>query len=181
MRGLSAFLICYFLSLDSYNSQWFAMILFIISIFSDYADGYIARKFDAVSALGKVLDATIDKVFFFILISYFIISGIFSLYLMSLLLIIHVLRDVIVTAIRCNLLSKNIQVNVLSTGQIKTVLQFLFLLCGMAISILTFYQYNSDIPLIKGITLIGYFIYAVSIILSVQSGYSYWKSYFRYK
>ena len=181
MRCLSAFLICYFLSVGSENSQWFAMILFIIAIFSDFADGYIARKYNAVSALGKVLDATIDKVFFFILISYFIVSGIFSLYLMSLLLIIHILRDVIVTTIRCNLLSKDIQVNVLSTGQIKTVLQFAFLLCGMAISILTDYQYKFEIPLIEGITLIGYFLYAVSIILSVQSGYSYWNSYFRYK
>ena len=72
------------------------MIFFLIAIFSDYIDGYIARKFKAVSALGKVLDATIDKIFFFILICYFIITGIVSLYLMGLFLIIHILRDILV-------------------------------------------------------------------------------------
>ena len=160
------------------------MIFFLIAIFSDYIDGYIARKFNAVSALGKVLDATIDKIFFFILICYFIITGIFSLYLMGLFLIIHILRDILVTTIRCHLLSKDIQVNVLTSGQIKTLFQFLFLLCGMVISILSYYDLDFDISCIKlinGITITAYFLYAISIVLSVQSGYSYLIIYFKNK
>ena len=183
-RGLSAFLICFLLSIESEKSQWFAMIFFLIAIFSDYIDGYIARKFNAVSALGKVLDATIDKIFFFILICYFIITGIFSLYLMGLFLIIHILRDILVTTIRCHLLSKDIRVNVLTSGQIKTLFQFLFLLCGMVISILSYYDLYfeiSCIKLINGITITAYFLYAISIVLSVQSGYSYLIMYFKNK
>mgnify|MGYP005746297437 CR=1 FL=1 len=39
--------------------------MYCFSIFTDFLDGYIARKFNAVSGLGKSLDATVDKVFFF--------------------------------------------------------------------------------------------------------------------
>jgi len=43
------------------------MILFwvvlISAIFSDYLDGYFARKFDDVTELGKIIDPLADKVF----------------------------------------------------------------------------------------------------------------------
>ena len=119
-RGLSALLICFLLSLGQYIWLCLALILYLIAIFTDFLDGYIARKYNVVSGLGKVLDATIDKVFFFILVSYFIYENVFSFYLMIFLLFIHIIRDVSVTWIRCHLLKNNIELNVLSTGQFKT-------------------------------------------------------------
>ena len=79
LRALSTFLIGYALSIDESFWQWFAQALFIVAVLSDFLDGYVARKFDAVSALGKVLDASVDKLFFFCLLFFFVFNDIFSL------------------------------------------------------------------------------------------------------
>ncbi|MEZ3156373.1 CDP-diacylglycerol--glycerol-3-phosphate 3-phosphatidyltransferase [Microbacterium sp. BWR-S6Y] len=41
--------------------RWAAAILFIVAIATDGVDGYIARRYDIVSDLGKLLDPIADK------------------------------------------------------------------------------------------------------------------------
>ena len=41
--------------------RWAAAVLFIVAIATDGIDGYIARRFDIVSDLGKLLDPIADK------------------------------------------------------------------------------------------------------------------------
>jgi len=45
-----------------YQHSIWAIILSIIAIFTDYADGYFARKRNEISELGKILDPVADKV-----------------------------------------------------------------------------------------------------------------------
>jgi len=183
LRALSTFLIGYALSIDESFWQWFAQALFIVAVLSDFLDGYLARKFDAVSALGKVLDASVDKLFFFGLLFFFVFNDIFSLTFIGLFLILHIIRDIAVTAIRCNLLKKGIAVNVLSTGQIKTAFQFVFLFLGMLISLLEFQLNQGMISIgdwIEKLTTLAYYIYGFSIILSLVSGYSYIKFFYNH-
>lgn len=42
--------------------RWAAAVLFIVAIASDGIDGYIARKYEIVTDLGKLLDPIADKV-----------------------------------------------------------------------------------------------------------------------
>lgn len=42
--------------------RWWAAVLFIVAIATDGIDGYLARKYDIVSDLGKLLDPIADKV-----------------------------------------------------------------------------------------------------------------------
>lgn len=42
--------------------RWAAAIVFIVAIATDGVDGYIARRYDIVSDLGKLLDPIADKV-----------------------------------------------------------------------------------------------------------------------
>ncbi|PVW04596.1 CDP-diacylglycerol--glycerol-3-phosphate 3-phosphatidyltransferase [Microbacterium sp. Gd 4-13] len=42
--------------------RWWAAVLFIVAIASDGIDGYIARRYDIVTDLGKLLDPIADKV-----------------------------------------------------------------------------------------------------------------------
>lgn len=177
-RLFAIFAIGFFLSESTPKSQWIAIVLYLVSIFTDYLDGYIARKFNAVSGLGKSLDATVDKIFFFGVLAYFIYFDIFSLSVLSLLLIIHIFRDIAVTWIRYILHQKQIFVGAINTGKIKTVFQFVFLFLGMVISLCHSYPVESqfsDAGLIHTLTLIAYVIYFASIVLSVISGVHYIK------
>jgi CDP-diacylglycerol--glycerol-3-phosphate 3-phosphatidyltransferase len=51
-----------FLLLMSSDGYLLALILFFMASITDYFDGYLARKYDAVSQLGEVLDPIADKI-----------------------------------------------------------------------------------------------------------------------
>ena len=51
-----------FLLLMSPESYLLALILFFLAGITDYLDGYLARKYDAVSQLGEILDPIADKI-----------------------------------------------------------------------------------------------------------------------
>lgn len=183
-RLFAIFAIAYFLFQSSSNSQWIAILLYCISIFTDYLDGYIARRFNAISGLGKSLDATVDKLFFFGVLFCLIYLNIFSLWVLSLFLLIHIARDIVVTWIRYTLHQKNIFVGAIGTGKIKTVFQFIFLLLGMIISLCHSYPTESQLNnnmIIHTLTLTAYIIYFASIALSISSGIHYIKYFIKNK
>jgi CDP-diacylglycerol--glycerol-3-phosphate 3-phosphatidyltransferase len=160
------------------------MFLFLIGIFSDFLDGYLARKLNAVSNIGKILDATVDKVFFFGLLICFIYEGTFSLKWLWALLAIHCIRDVGVTYIRMILTKKDIYLGASSMGKFKTVLQFVFLFLGMCLVLLESYIAQSAYGLeawIDFIKLSAYLIYIVSIILCSVSGIAYLNLYLKHQ
>lgn len=183
-RLFAIFAIAYFLFQSTPYSQWIAILLYCISIFTDYLDGYIARRFNAISGLGKSLDATVDKVFFFGVLFCLIYLNIFSLWVLSVFLLIHIARDIVVTWIRYTLHQKNIFVGAIGTGKIKTVFQFIFLLFGMIISLCHSYPTESKLNnniIIHTLTLTAYIIYFASIALSISSGIHYIKYFIKNK
>ncbi len=60
--SLRLFLIIPFLYFLSIKSS-IAVILFLISIFSDFLDGFLARKLNSVTNFGKIMDPFVDKIF----------------------------------------------------------------------------------------------------------------------
>ncbi len=60
---------------NNYQVGPFIIALILYAIFSDYLDGYVARKWDEVSELGKVLDPVADKVMAFALFGYTVWLG----------------------------------------------------------------------------------------------------------
>jgi len=51
-----------FLLLMSSDGYFLALILFFLASITDYFDGYLARKYNAVSELGEILDPIADKI-----------------------------------------------------------------------------------------------------------------------
>ena len=51
-----------FLLLATPDGSFLALLLFFVAGFSDYFDGYLARKYNLTSQLGEILDPIADKV-----------------------------------------------------------------------------------------------------------------------
>lgn len=48
--------------LISIEAWWWCLLIFALAAFTDWLDGYLARKYQLTSALGRVFDPLVDKV-----------------------------------------------------------------------------------------------------------------------
>ncbi len=58
---LRIFLIPVFIILIGYNKPLYALIVFIVAGLTDALDGFVARRFNQITVLGKILDPIADK------------------------------------------------------------------------------------------------------------------------
>lgn len=94
-------------------------ILFVVASFSDFLDGYLARKYQLISNYGKVFDPIADKLLINAVLIYFAYLGIVNFYLVILL----ILRDIYVDGLRVFVSTKKIVVLANIFGKLKTVAQ----------------------------------------------------------
>ena len=63
--------------------KWAAFVVLVVSGISDVIDGIIARKFNQVSRLGKVIDPVADKLFQLSTVTCMTIDGVFGWWLIA--------------------------------------------------------------------------------------------------
>ena len=126
-----------FLLLVSPDGYLLALILFFLAGITDYFDGYLARKYNAVSQLGEILDPIADKI-----LVLFVLFGLainLSSYLIGFIGAIVITREIWVGALR-DLNARNGKSNatkVTFLAKIKTSIQMLTIsiyLLGLALS-----------------------------------------------
>ena len=124
---LSAFRMIAFLPvIILFSSEYYmtSFFLFSAAAWSDFLDGFLARKYNITSNLGSLLDLLADKV----LVSSILIFLVFytgNIYLLILTTII-ILREISISSLRLFLVSSGVEISNITPdnyGKIKTFLQ----------------------------------------------------------
>lgn len=144
-----------------------ALILFLFAGMSDFFDGYLARKYDAVSEFGEILDPIADKILIiFVLIS---LSVNLSSYILAFCSSLIISREIWVSALRdyCSRMNISGATKVTYIAKIKTTIQLFtiflyliglasnnmiiilfsdaFIILSVLITLYTGYQYTSNV------------------------------------
>ena len=146
-----------------------ALFLFCVASFSDFLDGYLARKTDSVSILGEILDPIADK-----LLIVFVLIGLsinLDSFLIGFISAIIISREIWVAALR-DINSRNNEsdkTKVTFLAKTKTAIQMLSILMylfGLAIS-------NMIVLFFADIILI------IALLVTIQTGFQYTISTFK--
>jgi CDP-diacylglycerol--glycerol-3-phosphate 3-phosphatidyltransferase len=153
-------------------SRLYATLVFILAAITDFFDGYIARKYNLITNLGKFLDSIADK----ILVSSSLILILLAAptdygfnIILAVAIIIILVRDLIVNNIRMLAASKNYIMAADIFGKAKTALQTIAIpmfMCARDLGGLFDFNY---IYLYIG----GFALFLISLVLTIFSGIHY--------
>jgi CDP-diacylglycerol--glycerol-3-phosphate 3-phosphatidyltransferase len=137
--------------------DYMAAFIFVVASATDFFDGYVARTFDQITVLGKILDPLADKML--------TLAGFLGLMMLdrasewAIFLIIT--RELFITGLRVSAVSQGLDIAASWMGKVKTVVQM------VAIGFL----------LMKwpGATLLLWF----AVALTLYSGYEYVRDFFK--
>ena len=128
LRVILGFIVPFMLVYGDLFTRILAAVLFGIAAFTDWLDGWYARKYNLITKFGQIADPIADKVI--VLGTFFAFSNATSMDLYSVWWVIPILlREVVITIYRLSFLfrRKPVVVAAESLGKIKTVLQMVTL------------------------------------------------------
>ena len=138
--------------------DYFAAFLFVLASITDFFDGYIARKFDQITQLGKILDPLADKML--------TLAGFLGLMMLgranpwAVYLILT--REFFITGLRVSAVGSGKEIAASFLGKVKTIVQMI------AIGFLTMDWTTIGVPLLW-----------LAVIITLYSGYEYIKEYLK--
>ena len=144
--------------------HWIALALFIVACVTDWFDGYVARRLDQVSPLGRFLDPIADKLVvaavLLVLVSIGHIDG------WSILAALVILcREILVSGLREFLAELRVGVPVSVLAKWKTAVQMI------ALGFLIVAKPESELPI--NAMLIGEILLWIAAVLTLITGYDY--------
>lgn len=149
-----------------------AFVLFVVASITDWADGYVARRFNMITDFGKLMDALADKV---LTVGMFValIAVPELLPRWSLLLVLVILgREFLITGLRLVAASRGVILAAERGGKVKTVFQIIAIsLLLLAHALVSDFGLNGFVP--SGVFHLGMVAFCLASVLTVMSGYTY--------
>lgn len=108
-------------------SQYIAIAIFLIAAVTDFLDGKIARKYNLVSNVGKMLDPIADKMLSYTGLFLIIVTGILPLWAAVIVYVVNLCRDFAIDCLRMIAATKGTILAANIFGKIKTVIAFVAL------------------------------------------------------
>jgi CDP-diacylglycerol--glycerol-3-phosphate 3-phosphatidyltransferase len=140
-------------------------ILFAVASITDMLDGYLARKYNMITTMGKFLDPLADKIVVNAAMILMIPIGRIPAWIVA----ITIIRDLIVDGIRSISSSEGLYVQASPLGKQKTIAQ-LFAVTALMIHY-PFFGINSH--------LVGMTILYIALLLTLYSGADYFIKFYR--
>ena len=101
--------------------NYFAAFIFVLASATDFFDGYIARTFDQITVMGKILDPLADKMLTLAGFLGLMMQGVASPWAIYLILT----RELFVTGLRVSAVAEGIDISASWMGKVKTVTQMI--------------------------------------------------------
>ena len=146
-----------------------AFIIFILASISDFLDGYLARKLNQTSILGKILDPIADKLLVILVFMMFINSDLLNIFT-SIGILIITAREIIVMTMREITAHQGIMIDVIKLSKLKTTLQFI----SLAMLFLVSLTRNSNLQILNltnSFILLTAIVSLISLIMYVKTVY----------
>ncbi|MCK8058858.1 MULTISPECIES: CDP-diacylglycerol--glycerol-3-phosphate 3-phosphatidyltransferase [unclassified Fusibacter] len=147
------------LALDTPLLRWVAFAVFVIASITDFLDGYIARKMNQVTKLGKLLDPLADKV----LVTAALVGLVELGEIAGWIVVVILSREFIISIFRAMAASTGLVIAASYWAKIKTTVQMIAILLLLA---------NNYPASMIGIPLDQIMLY-IATILTVVSGVEY--------
>lgn len=150
-----------------------ATIILIFAAITDFLDGYLARRNNQITDLGKLLDPVADKSFSLSALILVAFDKIVPHPFGIIVLVLFLIRDFAVSALRQIAASKQIVISADKFGKIKSV--FLDIALPM-LFLVAFLQFNLNIttgPIYSTFYSVGLGFLAAATVLTVYSGFNY--------
>lgn len=154
--------------------QWgkiVAVVLFVLAIITDALDGYIARKYNLVTDLGKLLDTNADKILILAALLLVVVDNTIIAPYGVIIATIIIGRDMIISAFRQIAATKNFVMAADKLGKIKAILTDISMAMFMLLSY--FYQIELNANFTNVFAICSYVMIGISIVLTIWSMLNY--------
>ncbi len=163
------FVVVFFIPAIPYN-YLISAVIFALAAFTDFLDGYIARKYKLVTNLGKFLDPIADKVLVSTALIIMLVAPLGEQVILpfyaAIAVAIILARELIVSGFRMVAASKGIVLAADKTGKIKTVFQDISIVVLLVGADIMSEPYSV-------INIIGLVLLGIATILTIISGIEY--------
>jgi len=156
-----------FILLSSPGEFWSLLlaVLFAVASMTDFLDGYIARRYNLITTMGKFLDPLADKLMINTAMIMLIPIGRIPAWIVA----ITIVRDLIVDGIRSISSSEGIYIQASRLGKQKTLAQII----AVTALLIHYPLFGADAHLV------GMIILYVAFVLTIYSGTDYFIKFYR--
>ncbi len=105
----------------------YLLVIFVVAAITDFADGYVARRWGVVSDFGKVFDPLADKVLSFVFLVLLYGAGTVP----GVIILLLIVRDLVIDSVRGVFTAHVTVVQAIFTAKLKTFFTFLFIIVAL--------------------------------------------------
>lgn len=155
--------------MNGHQAKQIAFVAFCIAAITDWLDGYLARKMNLVTNIGKLLDPLVDKILVCAAFVHLSVEQLVPFWMTVLI----IAREFLVTGLRQLAMEKGEVIAADKWGKLKTIMQITFIITAL---LYLLHDSTPLYPLTKPDGILFQSSLWLSIILTILSGLNYLRS-----